>query len=356
MMENTWKDRVKKRLFKFGRKNRICSYLVLPALFFSMFFFHVLDYIKGNGKRFAMLAMMLCLFTVYSSFSFPLFITSHTGDGMGMFDLELHEDVFLANQPELDMSEVALIEDEDILGSLSEGGLDHQYIDGAQAEASKDAAGREGQGQPNGKRGESEDGVKISEAFSKDDWKLILINKQHSIPDDYDFPKGNIKTLKGMLQCDARILDDYTDMLEAAEKDNVHLKPCSPYRDLERQQELFNQKMTYFMGLGVSYIEAFQLSSRTVTVPGASEHQLGLALDIVCDTHQRLTEDFADTEAGKWLAQNSYKYGFILRYPKEKEYITGIKYEPWHFRYVGIEAATVITERGLTLEEFWEEL
>ena len=107
MMENTLKDRVKKRLFKFGRKNRICSYLVLPALFVSMFFFHVIDYIKGNGKRFAMLAMMFCLFTVYSSFSFPLFITSNAGNGMGMFDLELQENVFLANQPELDMAEAA---------------------------------------------------------------------------------------------------------------------------------------------------------------------------------------------------------------------------------------------------------
>ncbi|MCH5341697.1 MAG: M15 family metallopeptidase, partial [Acetatifactor sp.] len=69
-----------------------------------------------------------------------------------------------------------------------------------------------------------------------------------------------------------------------------------------------------------------------------------------------LTESFADTDAGKWLAENGYKYGFILRYPKGKEYITGIEFEPWHFRYVGVDAATVITERGITLEEFWEEL
>lgn len=342
MMKKTLKERVKQRLFKFGRKNRICSYLVLPALFFSMFFFHVLDYIRGNGKRFAMLAMMFCLFTVYSSFSFPLFITSNAENSMGMFDLELPEDVFLASQPELDMSEVALIKDEDILGSL-----DYPYVDGTQTDALKDVPGRKGQ---------QEYEIKISEIFSKDDWKLILINKQHSIPDDYDFPKGNIKTLKGTLQCDARILDDYNNMLEAAAKDNIYLKPCSPYRDYERQQELFNEKMTFYMRRGGSYIEAFQLSSRSVTVPGASEHQLGLALDIVCSTHQDLDEAFADTDAGKWLAKNAYKYGFILRYPKEKEYITCIKYEPWHFRYVGIEAATVITERGLTLEEFWEEL
>ena len=88
-------------------------------------------------------------------------------------------------------------------------------------------------------------------------------------------------------------------------------------------------------------------------MPGASEHQIGLALDIVTDSYRELNEGFAETAAGKWLAENSYKYGFILRYPLGKEYITGIEYEPWHFRYVGVEAATVITEQGITLEELW---
>ena len=94
---------------------------------------------------------------------------------------------------------------------------------------------------------------------------------------------------------------------------------------------------------------------RMVTVPGASEHQIGLALDIVCSTYMSLDEGFGDTEAGKWLAENSCRFGFILRYPKGKEYITGIEYEPWHFRYVGVKAAEVITKQGITLEEFWEE-
>jgi D-alanyl-D-alanine carboxypeptidase len=103
-------------------------------------------------------------------------------------------------------------------------------------------------------------------------------------------------------------------------------------------------------------MEAYKLTARAVTVPDASEHQIGLALDIVCDTYSGLDEGFGDTAAGKWLAANSYKYGFILRYPKDKEYITCIEYEPWHFRYVGVDAATVITDREITLEEFWEEL
>ena len=90
-------------------------------------------------------------------------------------------------------------------------------------------------------------------------------------------------------------------------------------------------------------------------VPGASEHQIGLALDIVCNSYMSLDEGFGDTKAGKWLAANSCRYGFILRYPKGKEDITGIEYEPWHFRYVGKAAAPVIMEQGITLEEFWED-
>ena len=97
-------------------------------------------------------------------------------------------------------------------------------------------------------------------------------------------------------------------------------------------------------------------SSHTIAVPGASEHQVGLALDIVCSTYYRLDEAFGDTEAGKWLAENSYQYGFILRYPKDKEEITGIEYEPWHFRYVGKEAAKEMTEQKLTLEEYVEQV
>lgn len=353
-MKKTMQERIKQRLIQFGRKNKICSYLMIPILFVCMFFFHIIAYVKGNGKRFAMLGMMFCLFTVYSSFSFPLFISSDDRDGIGFIDLELHDDIFLASEPELDMSEVELIEDEDILGSLSYGELDHSYIDGKQV-SETGAHSNQGTNGEN-KQETSEDDLKISEVFSKDDWQLILINKQHFIPDDYTFPKDNIKTLNGILQCDSRILDDYNAMLEAAKADGITLKTCSPYRDLEHQQELFDAKMSYYTRQGLSYIKAFQLSSRTVTYPSASEHRLGLALDIVCDTHKNLTEDFADTDAGIWLAQNSYKYGFILRYPKEKEYITGIKYEPWHFRYVGVDAATVITQRGMTLEEFWEEL
>ena len=135
----------------------------------------------------------------------------------------------------------------------------------------------------------------------------------------------------------------------------MNLTICSPYRDLEYQQMLFNRKIERYMKRGMSYMEAYQLSSQAVTVPGASEHQIGLALDIVCNDYMSLDEGFGDTKAGKWLATKSCRFGFILRYPEGKENITGIEYEPWHFRYVGKAAATVIMEQGISLEEFWEE-
>ena len=104
----------------------------------------------------------------------------------------------------------------------------------------------------------------------------------------------------------------------------------------------------------MSYMEAYKISSQAVTVPGASEHQIGLAIDIVSDTYVTLDEGFADTDAGKWLEKHCAEYGFVLRYPKGKEHITSIEFEPWHFRYVGKDAAAIIMEEELCLEEFWD--
>lgn len=189
--------------------------------------------------------------------------------------------------------------------------------------------------------------------FDKDDWRLILVNKQHPVPEDYTV---ELETIKGNMQCDARIISDLIAMFQAADADGVNLAVCSPYRDLSRQEWLFERKIKSYMKNGMSYMEAYSLASQIVMVPGASEHQLGLAVDINCDTYTSLDEGFADTEAGKWLAAHCFEYGFILRYPLGKEYITGVEYEPWHFRYVGKEAATVITEQGICLEEFIEGL
>ena len=350
-MKETLEGRFRKKLTRFGKKNKVCRVLAIPVIAVGMFFFHSMAYLGGNVKRLAMLPMTFLLFAVYSSFSFPLFISnSETDNGLNPIS-EDAQDIVLAEQVEIDLDSIELLDDDDVLMDGDEflevhGEIGELYSASEILEAAKD---RETQGS-----GRTE--VLENVEFSKDDWRLVLINKQHSIPDDYDVVLGRISTLKGTMYCDERIIDDYLAMLKAAQEDNVELEITSPYRDTARQEYLFNRKINEYMNMGLSYIEAFQFSNLYVTVPGASEHQIGLALDIVTPTYRKLEDGFEDTSAGKWLAENSYKYGFILRYPKGKEYITGINYEPWHFRYVGVEAATVITERDITLEEFWEEL
>ena len=351
-MKMSLEERFRKRLVKFGKKNIVCRFVIIPVLAVGMFFFHAAAYLRGNVKRLAMLAMTFLLFAVYSSFSFPIFISGdEAGNGLNPVSEEA-QDIVLAEEVEINLDEIDFLEDDSILpedGEYLETHGDFYELYSA-SDILAAAQGRE----PYADRPE----VQISEdyEFSKDDWRLVLVNKHQSIPDDYQVTLGAIKTMKGTQYCDERIIDDYLAMLQAAQDDNIALQVCSPYRTSEYQETLFNDHIKKYMRKGLSYMEAFQLSSVAVTVPGASEHQIGLALDIVTPSHQQLTESFADTSAGKWLAENCYKYGFILRYPKGKEYITGIEFEPWHFRYVGVEAATVITERGITLEEFWEEL
>ncbi len=189
--------------------------------------------------------------------------------------------------------------------------------------------------------------------FDKTAWNLVLINKQHPVPDDYTFTLG---TIKGSMKCDERIIAPLTQMFKAAADDGINLEVRSPYRDISRQEYLFDRKMKLYLNRGYSYMDAYKEASSVVTVPGASEHQIGISLDITSDTYSALNEGFENTDAGKWLMDNSYRFGFILRYPKGKEEITGIIYEPWHYRYVGVEAATVIYEQQITLEEFIDSL
>ncbi len=352
-------ERFRKKLTKVGKKNRFCRYLVIPVLAGGLFFFHGAAYLRGNVKRLAMVAMTALLFVVYSSFSFPIF-SPDPGQGEGLSGIsEEAEDIVLAKEVEIDLDDISLPEGEGFPedGEYLEthGDIVELYSASEILEAAEDWEARNGDGAEGGEAAPEPEDVGDMD-FSREDWRLVLVNKQHSIPDDYVVMLGTIRTLKGKQYIDERIIDDLLAMLRAAEDEDVELQICSPYRTQEYQKKLFNNHMKAYMKKGLSYMEAFQLSSVAVNVPGYSEHQIGLALDIVTPTHQSLTESFADTDAGVWLAENCYKYGFILRYPKGKEYITGIEFEPWHFRYVGVEAATVMTEQGMTLEEFWEEL
>ena len=199
------------------------------------------------------------------------------------------------------------------------------------------------------KEGASDDDRKKTDP---DDWRLILVNKQNPIPDDYEAVMVPFRGVSIREEVKAPL----DEMFEAASDEGITLSACSGYRTHTHQQELFNRKIRTYTGQGLSYLDAFRIGSYSVIIPGTSEHELGMALDIVTPGHTSLNEGFANTEAGKWLKDNAHKYGFILRYPKGKEYITGIIYEPWHFRYVGEEAAAEIYKDELTLEEYLEEL
>ena len=188
-------------------------------------------------------------------------------------------------------------------------------------------------------------------ASSLNDWNLILVNKQNYVPEDYEL---KLVDMNGNMKVDERVAGPLAEMLIDARKDNVDLMICSAYRSYDRQTSLFNNKINKLMNAGMSYYEAYKVGSYSVTIPGTSEHQLGMALDIVTPSYTSLDEGFADTEAGKWLRDNAPRYGFILRYLEGKEHITGITFEPWHYRYVGIDNAKYMTEKGITLEEYLE--
>lgn len=348
-------ERFRKRMLKIGKKNMFCRTCIMPVLVLGTACFHGIDYCKKNVKRFSMIAVVFLLFVVYSSFSFPGLLSGDgTGNGLNSHVSEEAANITLAVEADIDFSEISILDDADVIpnGEYAAGTAHGMGIGGTYStEDILDAVGNSGLSQGQRKPVNGEKTVE----FSRDDWRLLLVNKQNSIPDDYEVTLGSIQTMKGTMQCDERIIEDLLLMQQAAKEEGISLEICSPHRDFEYQQMLFNRKIRKYLNLGMSYMEAYQLASQAVMVPGASEHQLGLALDIVTKSYTILDEGFADTPAGKWLAENSCKYGFIVRYPKGKEYITGVEYEPWHFRYVGVDAAMIMTEEGITLEEFWEE-
>ncbi len=350
-MKKTFEEKMKSKIHQ-AKKNKMVMRAFKMAYYkFLLFFYHMGLLISGNVKRIMIAFATILVFCLSSSFV----MMSQTLGSSYVYalpenDYRQDSDLVLAIEEEIDMSDI--IDDEDV-------------IDGYEVEQLKNI-GESNQFTVddilnNNEYEEKERVVASAETyadyeFDKNDWRLLLINKQHPVPDGYEVELGNINTMKGIMKCDARIIDDLLSMLQAAKNDGINLWICSPYRDYAYQEMLFDRKINKYMGAGYSYMEAYMLASQVVTVPGASEHQLGLALDIVCDTYTALDEGFGETSAGKWLLEHSREYGFILRYPKGKEYITGIDFEPWHFRYVGVEAATVIMDEGITLEEFVERL
>ena len=183
-------------------------------------------------------------------------------------------------------------------------------------------------------------------------WYLMLVNQSHPMEDGYVPELANIDDSH---QVDARVLEPLQNMLKAASDEGYSLYVCSAYRSVDRQKELFNESMIDYVNQGMTYYEAAIETAKSIAWPGESEHATGLAMDIVSSDYAGLDEKQGETDDQKWLMEHCYEYGFILRYPKDKSEDTGIIYEPWHYRYVGVEAALAIRDQGVTLEEYLNE-
>lgn len=184
------------------------------------------------------------------------------------------------------------------------------------------------------------------------DWKLVLANPTHRLPDDFSITEAPIQGYT----MDSRAVGPAKEMIAAAKADGVDLLVCSAYRPISTQKRLYNNKVQEYLNQGNSQAEAERIAATIVAIPGTSEHQTGLALDIVTPSYQTLDDGYENTAAAQWLKANAADYGFILRFPKDKEDITKIIFEPWHYRYVGVEAAQEIMSKGICLEEYLGEV
>ena len=175
-----------------------------------------------------------------------------------------------------------------------------------------------------------------------------ITNKSHPIDPGYipaDLTKVNVNS-NGTQYLRREAATALTNMFEAARKDNINLYLVSGYRSYEQQLELYN---TYVA------TDDKALADQYDAIPGACEHQLGLAVDLSDDNRNHDIDDsFESTAAYQWLLKHSYEYGYIFRFPRGKETITGIAYNPWSFRYIGVEEAKKVYDSGLTLEEFYK--
>ena len=180
-------------------------------------------------------------------------------------------------------------------------------------------------------------------------WNLLLVNDWNPLPAGYD-SDVSFSTVSGGKQVDSRIIDAVNRMLnDAAAYD---LAVVSAYRPKEEQDILYWRKVKQYTDKGYSDLEAQKVGGTIVKRPGFSEHNCGLAMDVGGSGDYTLEQTFANTPAYAWLMEHCADYGFILRFPEGKEDITGVIYEPWHYRYVGEEAARYIMDNDLCLEEY----
>lgn len=186
-------------------------------------------------------------------------------------------------------------------------------------------------------------------------WAYYLINEENPLPEDFTV---GLEPVQGNFMLDERCAEYAKRMIADAASDGIELTVVSAYRSVQKQQENLESYIQRLRDAGYTSKEAKSLAEKEIALPYTSEHNAGLALDILTPdwwlTHDDVTADFEDTEQYRWLSENADKYGFILRYPKEYESVTGYVYEPWHYRFVGVYYAGKIKASGLPLEYFYK--
>ena len=203
---------------------------------------------------------------------------------------------------------------------------------------------------------QEEEQTGIPQGLSRQDWQLILVNAQHPLEEELEV---ELTQVYGM-QFDARAAADLKAFIDAGEAAGFSVQMVDTYRSFAVSQYNLDRRISQLMEEGCTEEEARAIAVKWIAPPGQSEHNTGLALDVVSVEYRQantlLDHNFEEDPLFQWLVDNCADYGFILRYPKDKEEITGITYEPWHYRYVGEEAARYIMDNDLCLEEFWEQL
>lgn len=182
-----------------------------------------------------------------------------------------------------------------------------------------------------------------------DDWRLVLVNFENELPEDFS---PELVYIDKTRQIDKRVKDELTQMLKdmkSAKIDDIWVQ--SAYRSTDYQEKIYNEKINEYLATGQTRERAEELTLKFINKPGTSDHNLGLAVDF-----NYVDLNFDKTPAYEWLTQNAENYGFVLRYRKDKENITKINYEPWHWRYVGVENAKKMNELDMCLEEYLEYL
>lgn len=181
-------------------------------------------------------------------------------------------------------------------------------------------------------------------------WELILVNHENILSEDFRVDLGKVTGGK----VDARVVEPLMNMLKAAKEGEIELIVTSSYRSVSQQKKLHEAEIAKHIEEGLSQEESIAEAMRYVSLPGASEHHTGLAVDFTTTDTPELTEAFAKTDAYKWLKENAATYGFVERYGKRKEKVTKIAWEPWHYRYVGVENAMEMVKEKDSLEEYIE--